>query len=591
MNLRNFWMTTLLLTLGVTSAQAKKEKYAPAPVLTPEQNALIKKAIAAEKLTIKGIQQKSPLVQTYIQNMKGDTKLYAVPVSDQYMLQRVDFGKSFYGKSYSTGEASESNHGMFKGSLAAMGLLSKSLLPGNVRYMPDGFLEMMFIDPSGFDQQHYDFVFVRKAFLGTVRCDVFDVHPKVGLGNGRFTGRIWVDDDSGNVVRFNGTYTGGDMADKADDNDYFHFDSWRQNLQPGVWLPVGVYVEETSRKDKEHPVSFKAHTSIWGYSLKVPTHQSDNESVKIDDVTDQSQNSEDVGPLQAQREWISQAEENVLDRLTQAGLLAAPSDFDKVLEQVTNNIIIGNNIELASPVHCRVMLTTPLESIAVGNTIILSKGLVDTLPTEEALASVLSFQLAHIVLGHHIDTKYAFNDRLLFPDESTFERIQMHHTDADDIEAAKKAVVLLDKSIYKDKMGNAGLYFAQLQQREKELSALNTPRLGDSMLDSTGQPWLIAIQKRAPKLDQDKLDQIAALPLGSRLRTDAWDDKVYTLKTTAPVLLNARDKMPFEVTPVYYKLARYDQAQTAAGAEASPTQQPQAQPDQASAQPAAQPQQ
>jgi hypothetical protein len=586
MNLRNFWMTTLLLTLGVTSAQAKhKEKFAAAPALTPEQNALIKKAIAAEKLTIKGIQQKSPLVQTYIQNMKGDTKLYAVPVSDQYMLQRVDFGKSFYGKSYSTGEASEANKGMFKGSLEAMGLLSKSLMPGNVRYMPDGFLEMMFIDPSGFDQQHYDFVAVRKAFLGTVRCDVFDVHPKAGLGNGRFTGRIWVDDDSGNVVRFNGTYTGGEMADKADDNDYFHFDSWRQNLQPGVWLPVGVYVEETSRKDKEHPVSFKAHTSIWGYSLKVPTHQSDNESVKIDDVTDQSQNSDDVSPLQAQREWISQAEENVLDRLTQAGLLAAPSDFDKVLEQVTNNIIIGNNIELASPVHCRVMLTTPLESIAVGNTIILSKGLVDTLPTEASLASVLSFQLAHIVLGHHIDTKYAFNDRLLFPDESTFSRIQMHHTDADDIEAAKKAVVLLDKSIYKDKMPEAGLYFAQLQQREKELSALNTPRLGDSMLDSTGQPWLIAIQKRAPKLDQDKLDQIAALPLGSRLRTDAWDDKVYTLKTSAPVLLNARDKMPFEVTPVYYKLSRYDQA----GAEASTTQQQPAPPDQASAQPAAQP--
>jgi hypothetical protein len=590
MNLRNFWMTTLLLTLGVTSAQAKKEKYPAAPALTPEQNALIKKAIAAEKITIKGIQQKSPLVQTYIQNMKGDTKLYAVPVSDQYMLQRVDFGKTFYGKSYSTGEASESAHGMFKGSLTAMGLLSKSLLPGNVRYMPDGFLEMMFIDPSGFDQQHYDFIPVRKAFLGTVRCDVFDVHPKVGLGNGRFTGRIWVDDDSGNVVRFNGTYTGGDMADKADDNDYFHFDSWRQNLQPGVWLPVGVYVEETSRRDKEHPVSFKAHTSIWGYSLKVPTHQSDNESVKIDDVTDQSQNSDDVSPLQAQREWISQAEENVLDRLTQAGLLAAPSDFDKVLEQVTNNIIIGNNIELAAPVHCRVMLTTPLESIAVGNTIILSKGLVDTLPSEESLASVLSFQLAHIVLGHHIDTKYAFNDRLLFPDESTFERIQMHHTDTDDIEAAKKAIVLLDKSIYKDKLGNAGLYFAQLQQREKELTALNTPRLGDSMLDSTGQPWLIAVQKRAPKLDQDKLDQIAALPLGSRLRTDAWDDKVYTLKTTAPVLLNARDKMPFEVTPVYYKLARYDQAQNAAGADPSTQQQP-AQPNQASAQPAAPPQQ
>lgn len=587
MNLRNFWMTTLLLTLGVTSAQAKKDKLPSAIPLTPEQNALVKKAIAAEKITIKGIQQKSPLVQTYIQNMKGDAKLYAVPVSDQYILQRVDFGKSFYGKSYSDGEASGANKGMFRGSLAAMGLLSKSLLPGNVRYMPDGFLEMMFIDPSGFDQQHYDFIAVRKAFLGTVRCDVFDVHPKPGLGNGRFTGRIWIDDDSGNVVRFNGTYTGGEMQDKADDNDYFHFDSWRQNLQPGVWLPVGVYVEETSKKDKEHPVAFKAHTQIWGYSLKVPTHQSDNESVKIDDVTDQSANSDDVSPLQAQREWISQAEENVLDRLTQAGLLAAPSDFDKILEQVTNNIIIGNNIELASPVHCRIMLTTPLESIAVGNTIILSKGLVDTLPTEEALASVLSFQLAHIVLGHHIDTKYAFNDRLLFPDESTFERIQMHHTDQDDVDAAKKAIALLDKSIYKDKLPNAGLYFVQLQQREKELTALNTPRLGDSLLNSAGEPWLQAVAKRAPKLDQDKLDQIAALPLGSRLRTDAWDDKVYMLKANPVPLLNARDKMPFEVTPVYYKLSRYDQNQ---GAEASAQPQP-AQPNQASAKPSTQPQQ
>ncbi len=603
MNLRNVWMTTLLLTLGVTGAQAKKkEKFAPPQALTPEQNALVQKAIATEKVTIKSIQQKSPLVQTYIQNMKGDPKLYAVPVSDQYFLNRVDFGKSFYGKSYATdGSSSGSAHGLFKGSIAALDNLTKSLLPGGVRYVPDGFLGMMFIDPTSFDQQHYDFAFVRKAFLGSVRTDVFDVHPKGGLGAGRFTGRIWVDDDTGNVVRFNGTYTGSDMEDKNSDGEYFHFDSWRQNLQPGMWLPVGVYVEETSKKDKEHPVAFKAQTSIWGYSLKIPTRQTDNESIKIDDVTDQSGNAEDVSPLQAQREWISQAEENVLDRLTQAGLLAAPSDFDKILETVTNNIIIGNNIQLAAPVHCRVMLTTPLESIAVGNTIVLSKGLVDTLPSEESLAAVLSFQLAHIVLGHHIDTRYAFNDRLLFPDESAFERIHMQHTETDDVDAAKKAVALLDGSVYKDKVGNAGLYFKQLQDREKELTSLNTPRLGDSLLNSAGEPWLVAIEKRAPKLDIDKLDQIAALPLGSQLRIDAWDDKVYRLNAKPVPLLNARDKMPFELTPVYYRLTRYDQSQTqqasgssgeaASSQSAAQTGQAASQPDQASAQPAAPPQQ
>ncbi len=556
MNLRNVWTTTLLMALGVTAAQAK-EKYAPAIALTPEQSSLVQKAIAAEKITIKSIQQHSPLVQTYIQNMKGDTKLYAVPVSDQYMLQRVDFAKGFYGKSYSAEGGQK--HGMFKGSAEALLGLTKAF---GVQFVPDGFLDMMFIDPSGFDQQHYDFVYVRRTFLGTIRTDVFDVRPKPNTGHGRFTGRVWIDDDSGNIVRFNGTYTGGG-DDDATNKDYFHFDSWRQNLQQGVWLPVGVYVEETSKKDAEHPVAFKAQTQIWGYSLKIPTHQTDNESIKIDDVTDQSASSEDVSPLQAQREWVSQAEENVIDRLTQAGLMAAPSDFDKILETVTNNIIIGNNIELAAPVHCRVMLTTPLESIAIGNTIVLSKGLVDTLPSEESLAAVLSFQLAHIVLGHHIDTKYAFNDRLLFPDESTFERIHMQHTDGDDADAAKKAVALLDGSIYKDKEGNAGLYFAQLQVREGELKALNSPRLGDAMIKPDGTAWLEALQKKAPKLDMDKLDQIAALPLGSRLRVDSWDDKVYSLNAKPVPLLNARDKMPFEVTPVYFKLQRYDQAQAA----------------------------
>jgi hypothetical protein len=567
------------MALGVTAAQAK-EKFAPPIALTPEQSALVQKAIAAEKVTIKSIQQHSPLVQTYIQNMKGDAHLYAIPVSDQYMLQRVDFAKGFYGKSYSAETASK--HSMFKGSAEALLGLTKAF---GVSFVPDGFLDMMFIDPTGFDQQHYDFIYVRRTFLGSIRTDVFDVRPKLGNGHGRFTGRVWIDDDSGNIVRFNGTYTGGGDED-ASNKDYFHFDSWRQNLQEGVWLPVGVYVEETSKKDAEHPVAFKAQTQIWGYSLKIPTRQTDNESIKIDDVTDQSGNTEDVSPLQAQREWVSQAEENVIDRLTQAGLMAAPSDFDKILETVTNNIIIGNNIELAAPVHCRVLLTTPLESIAIGNTIVLSKGLVDTLPNEGSLASVLAFQLAHIVLGHHIDTKYAFNDRLLFPDESVFERIHMQHTDGDDEAASKKAVELLNGSIYKDGTyeGDAGLYLTQLQAREKELAALNTPRLGDSLLKADGTPWLAALQKKAPKLDMDKLDQIAASPLGSQLRIDAWDDKVYRLTVKAVPVLNARDKMPFEVTPVYFKLTRFDQAQTAGVTPAAPAAAPDAnatQPNQA----------
>ncbi len=61
----------------------------------------MQKAIAAEKVTIKQIQKHSPLVQTYIQNMRPDQVLYAVPESDQYLLGRVDFGKSISDTSYS----------------------------------------------------------------------------------------------------------------------------------------------------------------------------------------------------------------------------------------------------------------------------------------------------------------------------------------------------------------------------------------------------------------------------------------------------------------------------------------------------------
>ncbi len=260
----------------------------------------------------------------------------------------------------------------------------------------------------------------------------------------------------------------------------------------------------------------------------------------------------------------------MIDRLVQAGLLAPPSDFDKVLEQVTNNIVIGNKLVLPDAISCRVLLTTPLESLAIGNTILLSKGLVDVLPYEEDLAAVIAFQLAHITLGHHIDTRYAFNDRLLFPDEATFQRINMSHTPADDDLAAKKAIEFLNNSVYHDRMPNAGLFFAQLEARAKPLKALVTPQLGDSLLRPDGTPWLSDLIKNSPKLDMNNVNQIAALPLGSHLKINPWDDKVIYLNVKQEPLLNARDKMPFEVTPIFFRLTRYTEAPPADAATPPP---------------------
>jgi hypothetical protein len=512
---------------------------------------MIDAASLHEKGVMKALEQRTPVVETYIQDFKPDLQLSSVPISDRYFLGRVDFGRVIEDKRY---EGRENKKQFFKGSTMFVNGLTKAF---KIEYVAHGFVQMLLLDANHFDRQHYEFKFVRREFLGDVRTYLYDVAPRKGGGTGRFIGRVWIEDAGGNVVRFSGTYTTGSGRDL-----YYHFDSWRTNIQPGLWLPTAVYAEEHGPGTVPDEASFfRAQTWIWGYSLKQPVSTSDNESVKIDAVKDQSESAQDVSPLQASRMWSDQAEQNILERLYQAGLLAGPSDFDKVLETVTNNLIVTNNIMLPEPVRCRVMLTTPLESLTIGNTIVLSKGLVDTLPTEEDLASVLAFQLAHLVLGHKIDTEFAFPDNLMFQDQATIRRLPLHHSDAENEAAAKKAVELLKNSPYKDKLGNAGLYLKALESRAKTLTYLMQPELGDSLFRTPAddQVWLNALITGAPKLEMGKLDQIPALPLGSRLRVESWTDVVEQLNVRPVPVLSPGDKMPFELTPIFFRLHPYEQ--------------------------------
>jgi hypothetical protein len=201
------------------------------------------------------------------------------------------------------------------------------------------------------------------------------------------------------------------------------------------------------------------------------------------------------------------------------------------------------------------------------------------------LNAILAFQIAHIVLGHRLDTKYAFNDRLLFPSASAFDRIPMHHTDADNTAAAKKALELLSAKELDGGQQYFGLYLQQLQARVKALKTLNEPLIGDGLVKSDTDPtfWLAAMMPKGPKLNDKDLKQQAAMPLASFLRRDPWTDQVIAMHSTYEPLLTPSDKMPFEVAPVYIKLAYYKPPVDAAAA-APATTQPAA--DTATAQPA-----
>jgi hypothetical protein len=307
----------------------------------------------------------------------------------------------------------------------------------------------------------------------------------------------------------------------------------------------------------KNKLAFKAQTRIWGYDLKKGGKDDELTNIRVDSVTDESPTSQDASPLQAERVWQQQAEDNVVERLTEAGLLAPEGDVDHILQTVVNNLEVTNNIDLPRPVRTRVLLTSPLETFSVGNTIVISRGLVDVLPDEASLAAVLSHELAHIVLGHNLGSKYAFNDRMLFSDDATYQNLGFKHIPEEETAADKKAVELLKNSPYAQKLDNVGLFLKSLQAHAGSLNALLTTHLGNPLAENGTVSRLSALETQGPALDNNKLDQIAALPLGGRVKINPWDDKAEMVKTAPVAITSARDKMPFEVTPFFPRLARF----------------------------------
>jgi hypothetical protein len=202
-----------------------------------------------------------------------------------------------------------------------------------------------------------------------------------------------------------------------------------------------------------------------------------------------------------------------------------------------------------------VLLTSPLESFTIGHTIVVSRGLLDVLPDEASLAMVLAHELSHIALGHKLDTKLAFNDRMFFPDEDTFERLDFQRNGRDEEAADKKALELLTNSPYKDKLGNAGLFLKALQSRAPELKSLIRPHLGNSLQNGKSLR-MSALLSNSPQLEAGRTDQIAALPLGGRVKVDPWSDRIELVKAKQVPLTSAQEKMPFEVTPFFPFLTR-----------------------------------
>lgn len=507
-------------------------------------NQAIDRIIAREHDEVATIRRYTPIIETYIQDMKPDKDLGSVPIRDHYFLGQADLAK---------GVVDNSMLGKRKRRLAEFNPLGHISSFVGSSYDPAGFLQMIYLDSTGFDRQHYRFDYVHKEFLGEVRCLVFDLTPLPKSGRGRFMGRIWVEDQGFTIVRFNGVYT-----PVAGLNGYnLHFDSWRLNVQPGLWLPALIYSQESDLRDfLGNRVRFKSQTRLWGYDLQNAGHEQEFSELTIESPTavqDQGAGQQDTSPIEAEREWQHTAEVNVIDRLQRIGLLSPPSPVDKVLETVVNNLEVTNNLDVEPEVHCRVLLTSTLESFSIGHTIVISRGLIDVLPDEASLATILAQELADIIVTKPSTDQWGFNDMTNVSTVEALERFSFRDTPGDVQMAGEKAMELLKNSPYKDKLGNAALFLKQLDDEQKALPALINPRLGNGVYLDTH------LADAGPQLQPNKIDQISALPLGARLKLDPWSDEVELLKAKPVPLYSAREKMPFEVTPFLPFLTRYVQ--------------------------------
>jgi hypothetical protein len=540
-----------VFVVGLAAAQNATEPYIPVPIQAPPSvgnsvsfDGFVDSAIRQEHRLTDLMRNFKPIVETYIQEETPDSNLGTSPKHDHYFLSRLDLS----GNVPITLVFADPEH-------LKQGRRKK--LPKNAHpFEPVGFAQALFPDLEHFNRQNYTFEFVRWEVLGKVRCAALDVKPRDNLGNRGFAGRIWVEDQDFNIVRFTGAHTSKSFSKRA-----FHFDSWRLNTLGTMWMPAYVYTEESNPHNPSgQGLWFKAQTRVWGYDL---AHAGDHREFAkpLTDTPEwvdptQHEASQDLSPANTLGKTTYAPEDDVVERLQVAGLMAPDGEVDQILQAVANNLLLTNDLDIAG-VRCRVLLTTPLESFVVGRTIVLSRGLLDVLPDEATLAAVLAHEVAHIVLRHSVGPGYLSSFSLPFSDLETFVHFNFRFDPAEEADADKKGMELFSKSPYKDQLTNVALFLEALKVRSTQLSNLFHGRFSNDF----GSSHLVGMQALANSskhLQMDRSDQTAALPLGSRITVDPWSDHIEMRKSKPVRPLTASEKMPFEVSPFFPYLRRLD---------------------------------
>src|SRR4029077_1267448 len=271
-------------------------------------------------------------------------------------------------------------------------------------------------------------------------------------------------------------------------------------------------------------VSFRAQTLFWGYGPVLVDADPPSQSVVNQPSRSQQHNlSNNLSPASTAGGGGSEGEvEHALSsRLEQVGLLAAPSELDRMLDVIVQNVETANHVHFQPEAHCRELLTSRLEFFTLGHTIVISRGLIDVASDKAILAAIIALGLARIELT---TPEYLHAYRGKVDPQDVLAKINF----ASPAKLRKKiqelATDYIALSPYKNSMPLIHEFFTELAKSSHHIPELVAANLGDNLLPETVYSWS-GTQSESGNI------QRRALPLGIKTRIDPWTDRIELIES------------------------------------------------------------
>jgi hypothetical protein len=502
--------------------------------VTSSNDELAGKIVAREHQVALKLDEFHPLVETHIQVLRAHQG-EVMPWYDRYFLSVAQFQGGLRALRFKPRNAEIWRY---------VSEYADSLTPLTLEYNPGGFIAMAYPDPNTFDLLHYHFEYSGTEVLGEWRCLVFDVHPSAKHKKGLFEGKIWVEDRDLTIVRFKGVYEGSTMSSK-----YFDFDSWRVNAKPDLWLPAAIYSEEDALpccgfwKLNWTKIRFRAETKFWGYGLHLLDRANDSS-----EVASQPSPSSRLVPsafrFEQQDEQTGRSEqqsENELVReLERVGLLSPSGEVEDGLRRIVANIAATNHLSFSQEVQCRVLLTSNLESAALGHTIVISRGLLEVLPNETVLAAVLAHELAHVRITDSQNAHLSERDRPISDPRDVTRQLRREHSAKEEEQTSSLAQQWMQNIPHTNAPDSIAEFAAELKARSPQMENLLKPIIGESICQT------LAVEQNRPRtVGRTEWWLPGALPIARKINIDPWSDSL----ALSGIDDRQRDSVALEIVP------------------------------------------